>query len=515
VSLTRASLGITLLVMLYVAFNLVFDLADGRGQNAPRAASELSVLAGGGSGVAGPPDEMQGRSLDEADAGRADGVAVSGDGGGLDGEDLAPVTTSGPVSSSSSVSVTASSVVSESSSTVASDSSAKGSGGGGSLGTISGNVCPCSVTGTAVLEGTVNLEGDLMVAGGTLVARPGVIVNGNGHQIMFMDGGRADFQGSRVFTWSNNGSKMNLERDIEFRNLRRIIFHQGAGPSTLKYFTVADSGTPGVLGDYPIHFHLNGNSTRGTVVEGVVVVNGRNHAYVPHGSHGITFKDTIAYKIRGDAYWWDPGQGGNDSTGIIYDHALANTITPGSTGKHRLTGFNLRGGNNTVKNSAAINIDGGADCSGFHWPEKAGDNAVWAFTNNHSTSPNCNGIFVWQNDSENHVINGFTGNKIEHGAYVNHYKYNNITVDSIDVHALGWEINNSTIGDITTSAHNDSANGQTFRINNSQIRTFEIDNADGKAPGHYILTNTNLKCADIKQTSIYPGTKITINGNNC
>lgn len=381
-------------------------------------------------------------------------------------------------------------------------------------GVLSGDVCPCSVSGTVVLDGRVDLKGDLMVMGGTLVARPGVVVNGNGFQIMFMEGGRADFQGSPVSTWSNNGSQMNLKRDIEFHNLRRIMFH-GAGPSTLKYFTVTDSGTPDVLGDYPIHFHLNANSTRGTIVEGVVVVNGRNHAYVPHGSHGITFKDTIAYNIRGDAYWWDPGQGENDSTDIVYDHALAHTVTPAASGKHRLTGFMLRGGDNTVKNSAAVNIKGGSDCSGFHWPENAGPNAVWTFTNNHSSSPDCNGIFVWQNDDEPHIINGFTGSGIDHGAYSNEYQYNNVKVDHLQIQALGWTINNSTIGDVTTHAHNDSAKGKTTTITNTQIKTFTIDNGNGKAPGNYILNNTNLTCNDIKYTSTYPGTQITINGTTC
>ncbi len=125
-----------------------------------------------------------------------------------------------------------------------------------------------------------------------MIARPGVDVEGNGFQIMFTNGAKADFQGTPVFTWSNNGAKQNLVRDINFRNLRRIIF-TGAGPSTLRYFTISDSGTP-TPGDFPLHFHLNGDSVRGTLVDGVVVLNGANHAFVPHGSHGITFKDTIA-----------------------------------------------------------------------------------------------------------------------------------------------------------------------------------------------------------------------------
>lgn len=46
----------------------------------------------------------------------------------------------------------------------------------------------------------------------------------------------------------------------------------------------------------------------GTIVEGVVVINGTNPAFLPHGSSGITLKDMIAKNITGDAYWWNlPG----------------------------------------------------------------------------------------------------------------------------------------------------------------------------------------------------------------
>ena len=216
-------------------------------------------------------------------------------------------------------------------------------------GSITGQACPCTVTGTAELSGKVDLQGDLIVDGGTLVARPGVEVDGNGFQIMFMNGGKADFQGTKVSTWSNNGKSQNLKRDIVFRNMRRIMW-MGGGPSTLKYFTVADSGTS-TLGDYPMHWHLNGDRTRGTIVEGVVVINGRNHAFVPHGSHGITFRNTIAKNITGDAYWWDPpGTNGSCSKGsgcshidnsndILYDHALAD----GVKGGRHVTGFLLGG----------------------------------------------------------------------------------------------------------------------------------------------------------------------------
>jgi len=395
--------------------------------------------------------------------------------------------------------------------------------------TITGSACPCMVTGITELRGDITLQGDLMVDGGTLVARPGVSVNGNGFQIMFMNGGNADFQGTKVFTWSGDGSNANLTRDIEFRNMRRIMFHSGAGRSTLKYFSVVESGTPS-LGDYPVHFHLNGNSVRGTIVEGVVVLNGKNHAFVPHGSHGITFKDTIAKNIIKEAYWWDPpgtngGQTVDNSNDIVYDHALAIGVDwPRSVGNccgghHKVSAFLLGAGSgNVIRNSGARETRGGADCSGFHWPEHANQNPggnVWTFSNNATYSSNCHGIFVWQNDGNHHVVTGFSGSAVDHGAYVNRYDYRNIEVGSFRVHALGWKISNSDIGKVTVLRH--SLIGDPVEFNDVSIDSFTINNAanGGSVPGTYILNGSSLSCQDIVYQSVVPGTQVIIDGQSC
>ena len=391
-------------------------------------------------------------------------------------------------------------------------------------GTITGAACPCTVTSTAELKGEVSLKGDLMVMGGTLVARPGVTVNGNGFQIMFMDGGKADFQGSKTSTWSGNGSNANVKRDITFRNLRRIMFHEGAGKSILKYFAILDSGTS-TKGDYSLHFHMNGNTTRGTLVEGVAIVGSKHHAFVPHASHGITFRDTIAINGRCEAYWWDPPEFQsqskvNNSNDIIYDHALADGVRncPGDDRGWRLSAFNLGAGSgNTVRNSVARNVNPShaKNCSGFFWPElHHRQPSSWTFQNNASYGSECNGIFVWQNDSETHIVNGFAGDGIEHGAYGNRYDYRNVDVEFVVAHATGWSVTGGSIDRVVTQRHQFDGPVTFSKV---AIGNFVVDNAsnDGNKPATYILNGTGLACGDIQYKTVVPGTRVVIDGADC
>lgn len=308
------------------------------------------------------------------------------------------------------------------------------------------------------------------------------------------------------------------------------MFHQGAGKSTLRYFSVVDSGTS-ALGDYPIHFHLNGNSTRGTLVEGVAVVNGKHHAFVPHGSHGITFKDTIALNIRGDAYWWDdPGTNEScsfqkyctlDNTNdVVIEHALAAKITngPGDNRGYRLAGFHLGAGSgNMVVNSAAVDISPThvTDCSGFSWSEGANQNVggnVWSFRSNYSASSSgCHGIFVWQNDSNNHVIDGFTGGGIDHGAYVNSYHYRNVDVPYLEFHATGWSMANSHVGDVTAMNH---ATAGTVTFKGVTFDSFTIKNG-AKEPAIYVIDDSNMTCDQVRWQSVSTGTKVIIDSVEC
>jgi len=361
-----------------------------------------------------------------------------------------------------------------------------------------------------------------------LTARSGVTVNGNGHAIDFMHGGRADWQGTPTSTWWASGASFNLERDININGVKRIMFHMGAGPSTIRWVRVHASGNP-VTGDYPLHWHLNYGTTRGTLVEGVVVDRSRNRAFVPHGSHGITFRETIAHDIVGEAYWWDQPPSFqsldpvNNSNDILYDRALAHTVRNAFNDDRgfRLAAFELGGGfGNRVRNSVARNVRPShvKDCSGFGWPEihhGFGAAREWGFTNNASFGSSCHGIFIWQNNNTaSHLVDGFRGDAISHGAYQSGFRYRNVGVDRVLVHAVGWSVEGGSIGQVVAE-RNQFAGEVTFT--GVDVGSLLIRNQDngGNEPAEYRFIDTGLTCADVTWQNAVPGTRVVIDGADC
>jgi hypothetical protein len=125
---------------------------------------------------------------------------------------------------------------------------------------------------------------------------------------------------------------------------------------------------------------------------------------------------------------------------------------------------------------------------------------------------------VWQNTSSQHLIDGFKGDGIENGAYLNRYLYKNIDVDFVVGHALGrgsGEVvfDGGSIGTVRIPRHNLAGKPMIFR--NMNIGSFQIDNADGDNAGTYLIDNTNLSCSAIEYESVFPGTRVVIDGAEC
>jgi hypothetical protein len=117
---------------------------------------------------------------------------------------------------------------------------------------------------------------------------------------------------------------------------RSHIFIQSQVPQYVRYVTVRHMGprqtvagkryTEGVRGRYPIHFHMCGAGSRGSRLEGVLVYQSGNRAFVPHASHGIVFQNCIAYNIWEEPFWWDQAMEMDKSDAIVWKNCLAALI---------------------------------------------------------------------------------------------------------------------------------------------------------------------------------------------
>ena len=151
-----------------------------------------------------------------------------------------------------------------------------------------------------------------------------------------------------------------------------MIFLATKQPQTVKYVELGHLGprqpdgkfTMGVEGRYSLHFHHAEDGSRGSLIEGVVARQSGNRGFVPHASHGITLRGTIAYDVFEDAYWWDrPPKGErdperksvNDTHDLLIDQAVAARVAddPAFRG-HRLSGFIMGSGTRRIAHPSRL-----------------------------------------------------------------------------------------------------------------------------------------------------------------
>lgn len=187
----------------------------------------------------------------------------------------------------------------------------------------------------------------------------------------------------------------------------------------------------GVHGRYGLHFHMMREASRGTVVEGVVIRDCGNHAFVPHASHGIAFRRCVAFDTFFEQYWWDekndagrPDTSFSQTDDVLYEEcigALAHWGGPGYNGSNFQLG-RTRGG--AVIGCVAVGCQAWEEGSGFHWPSQANKEPnVWKWKDNLSHNHLKGGVRVWQNTKSIHDVAGLTIYNcgefgIANGAYV-------------------------------------------------------------------------------------------------
>jgi hypothetical protein len=103
----------------------------------------------------------------------------------------------------------------------------------------------------------------------------------------------------------------NLSRNvvIESANLKmrgHTMYHKHSAGS-LAYAEFRHLGKEGLLGKYAIHYHLCGDTMRGSSVIGVSVVDSHNRWVVIHGTDHMLVRDCVGYKSIGHGYFLEDG----------------------------------------------------------------------------------------------------------------------------------------------------------------------------------------------------------------
>jgi hypothetical protein len=264
---------------------------------------------------------------------------------------------------------------------------------------------------------------------------------------------------------------LNLTRNVGIEGVpgrRAHVFVRSSRPQSLRSAELRHLGprkfsrndakgpvTAFVKGRYPLHFHMCDNGSRGSVVEGVVVRNAGSHAFVAHESHGVRFRDCLAYDVLEHAFWWDgpPGTStggatdpGTISNDIRYERCVAALVRyePDYEG-HDLTGFALgRGTGNVCRGCVAVGVQGSASASGFQWGENQEGPGLWDFRDNIAHNNARHGIFWWQVTARHHTVFDFIayrngGSGILNGSYGDNNHFERcLLVENAETQFFGW-----------------------------------------------------------------------------
>ncbi len=84
------------------------------------------------------------------------------------------------------------------------------------------------------------------------------------------------------------------------------VYHRSSSGG-ISYAQFAHLGKEGVLGRYPIHFHLVGDTMRGSSVRGVAVVDSHNRWVTIHNTNHLVVRDCVGYQSVGHGYFLEDG----------------------------------------------------------------------------------------------------------------------------------------------------------------------------------------------------------------
>ena len=263
-----------------------------------------------------------------------------------------------------------------------------------------------------------------------------------------------------------NPEVCNLTRNVRIEGTasgKSHVFIRSMTPQNVQYVQFrylgprkqqsGDAAKEFILGRYGIHFHHCMEGSRGSVVEGCVMRDIDNHAYVTHGSNGILVHNDIAYNVTETPFWWDEGfqHASHDISWIHNVAALVKFVSRSINVENKdgdvtlsSRGYLLgHGDGNICDSNVAVGCQGDPrDGAGFKWEAVSNEylEGVWQFIGNRAHN-NQTGEETWQNVQQPHVLSYFVsyhnGIGIYHGAYANPYKMEHVELygNQLIIHA--------------------------------------------------------------------------------
>jgi len=120
------------------------------------------------------------------------------------------------------------------------------------------------------------------------------------------------------------GEVANLSRNVVVESadpngVRGHTMYHAASAGSISYAEFRHLGKKGILGCYPIHFHLCGDSMRGSSVVGVSIWDSANRWLTIHGTDYLVVRDCVGYRSIGHGFFFEDGTEVNN----ILDRNLA------------------------------------------------------------------------------------------------------------------------------------------------------------------------------------------------
>jgi hypothetical protein len=112
-------------------------------------------------------------------------------------------------------------------------------------------------------------------------------------------------------TGEYRGEVANLSRNVVVESadpaVRGHTMYHRHSAGSISYAEFRGLGKEGVLGRYALHFHLCGNSMRGSSVVGASIWNSRNRWVTIHGTNYLVVRDCVGYKSVGHGFFLEDG----------------------------------------------------------------------------------------------------------------------------------------------------------------------------------------------------------------